>query len=282
MSTQTGPSDPLAGLAHETVDERVLVVCTQTRQGRAAGREPHCSTTAIRWMNDLTNVTTAATNPGTEALSSQHRAPDGGAPVPLPPEGNRGALIRGSITSGPSTQYWRPGGVYVWRSNSKIEMMRHVQEMSWDARKQHIAVKDAEAVQRYRAKYEHALALHRAQPDKVPHPGPQRRYHTFLTTPLSDSTHLVEVTPSVLWTAGASQLKNTVLAPTERVWSMVGTASAAQLFGTVAGSVQGGQPGQLWRLLGRVTEDYQRRVEEQKKQLADREVQSRRSGEKAP
>lgn len=274
-------NDPLASeFSRETVDERLVVICTQTREGRAAGRDPQCSTTSIRWMSDLAaDALSSASTSGQQ--QQQHRAPDGGIPIPLPPEGNRDALVRGGVSVGPQTQYWRPGGVYLWQTDSKIEMFRHIQEMGWDLRQQQKAVEDHERIQQYRANYDRQLALHRAQPSKVPHPGLPRQFHSFMATPLSNSTVLYEVTPSVIWAAGAARLRAAVLGPSQQVWGMVGSAPAAQMWGAWTGSVQNGQPGKLWDLLGRVTEDYVRRVEEQRKEEAA-EVQSRRSGEKAP
>ncbi|KZV99818.1 hypothetical protein EXIGLDRAFT_205606 [Exidia glandulosa HHB12029] len=45
-----GPSKPSK---RETVDERTFVSCTQTAEGRAAGRPPRCKTYSIRYMVDL-------------------------------------------------------------------------------------------------------------------------------------------------------------------------------------------------------------------------------------
>ena len=280
MSNDSRPPDSLVSAssnAAETVDEWLVMNCTQTREGRAAGRKPNCTSTSIRWMNDLAD--TASAGPSTslaQAASQIHRAPDGGPPIPLPPEGNRAALVRGAVSFGPDTQYWRPGGIYLSRTESFDKALRGLIEMQMTLRKQQQRVRTSEVVAEKMAIYERQVALHRA--GKAPHPGPRPTFAWVHTTPLHANTILLDITPSALWEGGRKQIMKAWL-PTETVWGMLGTAAAAQVWGTYSGSVSRGDPGQLWNLLGRVTNDYHRRMEEQRKQV-EAEMQARRDGEK--
>jgi len=283
------PSDPSARAEEwpeeprrETVDERVIIVCKQTREGRAAGRAAECETVSVRWMNDLAATATVTASASTSAQqqqsqsqSQQHRAPDGGAPVPLPPEGNRGAVVRGAVMHGPETAYWRPGGTYVWRSQSTSEAMRHIEEMGWNERKQELAVQEHARTQRAKANYERKLALHRA--GKAPHPGDPPRLHPWLAKPVDENTTLVEVTPSVLWNGGVGHVR-AVFDPVQRAWSSVGQKDS-RLWDVWSSSVQRGDPRGLVGLMGRVTNEYMQQIEQRRKQ-SEAELQERR--EKAP
>lgn len=51
----------------ETVDERMFTTCTQTREGRAAGRPPNCRAVSIRYMSELEAQARAGASPAPRA-----------------------------------------------------------------------------------------------------------------------------------------------------------------------------------------------------------------------
>lgn len=231
----------------ETVDERTVITCVQTEEGRAAARPPQCHLYSIRYLS--------------EAAAKAH------SNVPLPAAGNRDALVQGQVSIGPQTKYWRPG-TYMFYTANLADVRRHLRDMSASPAKQRQVAVALEDLGRKKAAYERRMLLHKM--GKAPHPGPVPASFD-LHWPLHDTTTMFEITPSVLTLRATESLRKTI-APALRVWSetreKIARDEHTELGNAWLDSLRRNDPGALVRLLGRVTNDYFRVREEQRKAQA--------------
>ncbi|KZV83625.1 hypothetical protein EXIGLDRAFT_728178 [Exidia glandulosa HHB12029] len=231
-----GPSKPSK---RETVDERTFVSCTQTAEGRAAGRPPRCKTYSIRYMVDLA-----------ESVKE----------IPLPEEGNVDSLTYtgDAVQRGPATKYWTPGATYLWRSSNFTDTMRHLLEMSRTPEQLELSHAHRTAARRRWAAHRRAIELYKA--GRAPQPPPWRE--PGIPQQLDPSTRMVDITVSPQRIHSAlAELYNPVLRAAQ-------TAAPGQMAGNFVESIRRGDPVQLWNLLGRVTNDYRRLREEEKRKAA--------------